>query len=123
MATACQLIKDDAERPHVRLHAGLPGDELLGRHVANGAAARSICGGDGCVLSEAGLGRIEVCVFRMEAAREAEVENLDQAAVSEHYVLRFEIAMKDAERMRCLETVGDLDADGEDKLKVCRAAM
>jgi hypothetical protein len=58
----------------------------------------------------------------MQAAREAEVENLDQAAVGEHDVLRLEVAMKDAQRVRGLETVGDLNADREHQLEAGRAA-
>ena len=117
MTAAGKLVEDDSESPNIGLDAGVAGNKLLGGHVADGAAACGVGGGDGRVAGQAGLGRIEARVFRMEPAGKAEVENLYQAAIGEHHVLRLEVAMKDAQRVRSLESVGDLDADGEHKLE------
>ena len=57
MTAADQLVENDAQRPHIGLHARLAGDKLLGRHVADGAAARGVGGGDGGILGQGGLGR------------------------------------------------------------------
>ena len=54
--------------------------------------------------------------------RQAEVENLDQAAVGEHHVLRLQVAMKDAQRMRGLQSVRNLDAHREHQLQSRRPA-
>ncbi len=64
-----------------------------------------------------GAGGVEVGFVAAELAGEAEVEDLDQAAVGEHDVGGFEVAMEDAELMRGGESVGDLDAGGEDELE------
>jgi hypothetical protein len=61
-------------------------------------------------FSQAGLGWIEARIFGSEPPRQAEVQNLDQAAVGQHHVLRLQIAMKDAQRVRRLQAVGNLDA-------------
>src|SRR5580704_19745360 len=103
MAPASQLEQDDAERPHIRLHARLAGDELLRRHVADGAAARSVRRGNRCVPGQRRFRWIKTGFFRAEAAREAEVEDLYQAAVREHDILRLEVAVKDAKRVRGLQ--------------------
>ncbi len=63
MAAAGQLIKDDAEGPDIGLNAGLAGDELLGGHVADGAAAGGVGSGHGGIFGERGLGRVEGGVF------------------------------------------------------------
>jgi hypothetical protein len=110
MTSAGQFIEDDAERPEVALDAALAGDELLGRHVGDGASAGGVGRGGGVGGATGGLRGIEFCFFKVDAARETEVENLGQAAVGEHDVRGLEIAMKDAERVGGAETVGDLDA-------------
>ncbi len=68
-------------------------------------------------LASTGLAGIEGCVLRTEPTRQSEVENLYQSAVSEHYVLRLQVAVKDAERVRGLQTVGNLDADRKQQLQ------
>ena len=48
MAAGGEFVEDEAEGEDVGLDAGLAGDELLGRHVGDGAAARGVGGaGDG----------------------------------------------------------------------------
>ena len=64
-----------------------------------------------------GAGGVEVGLVGREAAGEAEVEDLDEAAVGEHDVGGLEVAMEDAEGVGGGETVGDLDAGGEDELE------
>ena len=66
-------------------------------------------------------GGIEVSLFQVQLARESEVEDLDQTAVRKHDVRRLQVAMEDAELMRCGEAVRDLDARRENKLKTRRA--
>ena len=58
----------------------------------------------------------------MQAARQAEVENLYQAAIGQHHVLRLQVAMKDAQRMRSLQAVGNLNAHRKHKLRTRRTA-
>ena len=71
----------------------------------------------GAGLPARGFGGIEVGFFGRQAAGEAEVEDLDEAAVGEHDVGGLEVAMEDAEGVGGGEAVGDLDADGEDELQ------
>ena len=111
MPPAGQFVQDHAQRPHVRLHARVAGDKLLRRHVADRAAARRIGGGHRRILGQRRLAWIEACVFGRQPTRQAEVENLYQSAIGQHHVLRLQVAMKDAQRMRSLQSVGDLDAD------------
>ena len=100
----------------------MAGDELLWRHVGDGAAAsgigwasRCVGAGDGAFVG--GAGGVEVGLIEVDAAGEAEVEDLDEAAVGEHDVGGLEVAMEDAEGVGGGETVGDLDAGGEDELE------
>ena len=120
MASADQLVEDQAERKNIRLHAGAAGDELLRRHVCDGASTRGVGGlkrGGGC---GGRAGGIEVRLVWIELAGQAKVENLDEAAVGEHDVGRLQVAMEDAELVRGGEAVGDLDAGGEHKLQAGR---
>ena len=103
MTAAGQFIENDAQRPDVGLHARLAGDELLGRHVADGSAARGVGRRHRRILGQRGLGGIEARIFRGQAARQAKVEDLGQAAIGEHHVLRLQVAMKDAQRVRGLQ--------------------
>ncbi len=52
MTAAGKFVQDHAERPYIRLHAGLAGNKLLGRHVANSAAARGVSRGNRGVFRE-----------------------------------------------------------------------
>ena len=125
MAAGGELVEDEAEGEDVGLDGGLAGDELLGRHVGDGAAACGVGGaGDGVGARFAladGAGGVELGLVGAEAAGEAEVEDLDEAAVGEHDVGGLEVAMEDAEVVRGGEAVGDLDAGGEDELEAGRA--
>jgi hypothetical protein len=67
--------------------------------------------------ARARAGGIEVGLVEIEAAGEAEVEDLDEAAVGEHDVGWLEVAMEDAELVRGGEAVGDLDSGGERELQ------
>ena len=117
MAAAGELVEDDAEGPEVALHTALAGDELLGRHVGDGAAARGV-GGDGRAGFPArSFGGIEAGFFGRQATGETEVEDFGQAAIGKHDVGGLEVAMEDAEGVGGGEAVGDLDADGEDELQ------
>ena len=71
-------------------------------------------GGDG-LLGERG---VEVDALALELAGEAEVQDLDEAAIGEHDVRGLEVAMEDAHVVRGGEAVGDLHAAGEDELGV-----
>jgi len=62
-------------------------------------------------------GGIEVGLVHVEAAGEAEVEYLDEAAIGEHDVGGLEVAVEDAELVRGGEAVGDLDTGGERELQ------
>ena len=64
-----------------------------------------------------GAGGVELGLVGTEAAGEAEVEDLDEAAVGEHDVGGLEVAMEDAEVVGGGEAVGGLDAGGEDELE------
>ncbi len=121
VASGGELVEDEAEGEDVGLDGGLAGDELLWRHVGDGAAASGVGGAGYSVGIGVPLfgwaGGIEVCFIGGEAAGEAEVEDLDEAAVGEHDVGWFEVAMEDAERVGGGETVRDLNAGGEDELE------
>ncbi len=118
VAAGGELVEDEAEGEDVGLDAGLAGDELLGGHIGDGAAAGGVGGSGGRHGALAGgAGGVEVGLIGREAAGEAEVEDLDEAAVGEHDVGGLEVAMEDAEGVGRGETVGDLDAGGEDELR------
>ena len=122
MAAGGELVEDEAEGEDVGLDAGLAGDELLGRHVGDGAAAGGV-GGAGDSLGRAdfalvdGAAGVELGLVGTEAAGEAEVEDLDEAAVGEHDVGGLEVAVEDAEGVGGGEAVGGLDAGREDELE------
>ena len=111
VAAADHLVEDEPDGEDVGLDAGLAGDELLRRHVGDGAATRGVGGPGECgrhVLH--GERGVEVDVLALELAGEAKVEDLDEAAVGEHDVGGLEVAMEDAQVVRGGETVGDLHA-------------
>ena len=99
----------------------MPGDELLGRHVADGAAAGRIGGGN-LGLVRGALEAVFGLVLWMQSPCQTKVENLHQPTVGQHHVLRFQIAMEDAERVRCIQAIGNLYADRKNQLERCRAA-
>ena len=117
MAAAGKLVEDDAEGPEVGLDGALAGNELLGGHVSDSAAAGGIGGNGVSGLPARGFGGVELGFFGRETAGEAEVEDLGEAAVGEHNVGGLKVAMEDAERVGGGESVGDLDADGQDELE------
>src|SRR6185437_3822052 len=120
MAAARKLIEHDAEGKYVRLHGGTAGDELLRRHVGDGATARGIRGlKRGWCRPAVWRGGIEVGFFRGELPREAKVQDLDQTAVREHDICGLEVAMKDSDLVRREEPICDLNAGGEHKLQAC----
>ena len=117
VAAGGELVEDEPEGEDVGLDAGLAGNELLGRHVGDGAAAGGVGGsGDWGALVDGAAG-VEFGLVGAEAAGEAEVEDLDKAAVGEHDVGGFEVAMEDAEVVGGGEAVGGLNAGGEDELE------
>ena len=59
----------------------------------------------------------------MQPPRQAEVQNLNQPAIGQHHVLRFQVAMKDAQRMRRLQAVRNLDAHRKHQLQAGRPAL
>ena len=121
MAPCQQLVQDDTQREDVALHGALPGDELLRRHVCDGAAA----GGVGAADRRLPLGvdrRIELRLFHADASRQAKIKNLQQAAIRQDEVGRFQVAMEDAEGMRRGQAVRNLNADREHQLHRSRAA-
>jgi hypothetical protein len=117
MASAGQLVEDDAERPEIALHAALPGDELFGSHVRDGAASCRVRGDRGAGLSPGGFSRVKLGLLRRQPTGETEVEDLGETAIGQHHIGRFQITMKDAEGVGGTEAVGDLDADGENELQ------
>ena len=121
MASADQLVEDQPEREDIGLHAGAAGDELLRRHVCDGAAARGVGRLGRGRRATACAGWVEVGLVPIEPSGQAEVEDLDQAAVGEHDVGGLQVAMEDAEPVRGGEAVGDLDAGGERELQAGRA--
>ena len=120
VASAGELVEDQPKGEYVGLDGRPAGDELLRRHVSDGASTRGVGGLRLGRHAPAGTGGIEVGLVEGELARQAEVEDLDQAAVGEHDVGRLQVAMKDAEQVRGGETVGNLDAGGENQLQAGR---
>ena len=100
----------------------MAGNELLGRHVADRAAAGRVGLGHRSCSGNGRLRGVKACFFRMQAARQAEVENLNQAAVGQHHILRLQVAMKDPQGMGGLQTVRNLNADREHELDIRRTA-
>ena len=121
MASAGQLVEDQAQREDVRLDRRASGDELLRRHVGDGAAPRGVGRLGRRRRAAAGSGRVEIGLVATELAGQAEVEDLDQAAVGQHDVGGLQVAMEDAELVRGGKAVGDLDAGGEHQLQAGRA--
>ena len=111
MASACELIQNHSQSPNVGLHARLASDELLRRHVADRAAPRGVRCGDRCVFCQRRFARVKSGFLWLKASRQAKIEYLDESAFGQHHVLRFQVSMKDAQRMRSLQTICDLDAD------------
>jgi hypothetical protein len=120
MASADQLIENQAEGEYIGLHAGPAGHELLRRHVRDGAAARGVGGLGWRRRAPARAGRIEVGLVQIQLARQPEVEDLDQAAVGQHHIGRLQVAMEDAQLVRRGEPVGDLDARRKRQLQARR---
>ena len=119
MAAGGELIQNQPEGKDVRLHRGLAGDELLRRHVRNGAAARRV----GRARRRHGPlarmpGGIEVGVVHGQPARQAEVQDLDQPAFSQHDVGRLQVAMEDAQRVRGGKPIRDLNARRKHQLQI-----
>ena len=96
VAAGGELVEYEAEGEDVGLDGGASGDELFRGHVGDGAAASGVgaTAGGSLVAADAG---VWLGVVGCETASETEVEDLDQAAVGEHDVGGFEIAMEDAE--------------------------
>ncbi len=66
-------------------------------------------GGGGAALDETKFGQ-------------AEIKNFGMAAFGDKNVCGFDVAMDDALRMCCIETIGDFDADVEEQFHVQRPA-
>src|SRR5579875_1114200 len=58
---------------------------------------------------------------RRHPARQAEVEDLHQSSVGEHYVLRFQVAVKNALGVGGFKSIGDLNPHRDHKLRTCRS--
>ncbi len=74
-------------------------------------------------MASAGLAGSKRASSGAQPPRQPEVQNLHQAAVGQHHVLRLQVAVKDAQRMRRLQPVGNLDAHREHQLQVRRPAL
>ena len=116
-----ELVEDEAKSEDVGLNRRLAGDELLGGHVSDSSATSGIGGTErGKISSVCGPGGIKVCLVEREATGEAEVEDLDEAAIGEHDIGGLKVAMKDAKGMCGRETVRDLDPSRENELEAGR---
>ena len=101
MTAAQQFVERHAHGEDIALHAGLPGHELLRRHVRNGAAARRV--GLAHLAFRwilARLGWIELRLRRRESPGQAKVQNLDHAAIGQHHVGGLQIAMENPQLVR-----------------------
>ena len=96
MAPGQQLVKQDAQRPHVGAVVELVTAGLLGRHVGE--------------RSETHAGPREVGEL---ASGQAEVEDLHFVIVGDQNVRRLDVAMDDAELMGMSEAARDLRHDGD----------
>ena len=96
-----QLIDERTGGEDVRARVDRLGAHLLRRHVADGAD-------DGMARRRHGDGvRREWC----GRFRDAEIEHLDAPFASHHDVVGLDVAMRDADRMRGRQRIGDLRAD------------
>jgi hypothetical protein len=91
------LEEDDAERVDVRLPVDVVAQRLLGRHVVRRAEHAAV--------------RREAVV--VERAGDAEVGDLGRALLVDQDVLRLDVAVDDAARVRGAERAGDLDRVGD----------
>ncbi len=113
-----ELVEDQTEGEDVGLDAGLARDELLRRHVGDRSTAGGVGGAGGRrgVLA-GGTGRVKVGLVGGEAPGEAEVEDLDQAAVGQHDVGGLQVAMEDSQVVRSGETFRYLDTGRQNELE------
>ena len=105
-ASRDHLMQQHADRKQIRSRAyGFP-SQLLGRHVCDGA--------DHLAGSCDEISRFRVGSRRriVEAMRNAEVQNLQQAGGRDEEIFRLEVAMDDATAMRRVEAAGDLRSNG-----------
>ena len=123
MSSARQLVQNHPQRPDVRLHTRLPRHKLLRSHVANGSPARRERRWHRRFIGRHRLCRIDTRVVRRQPPRETEVQYLHQATIGQHHVLRLQVTVKDAQRVRRLQPIRDLNADRQYKLQVRGTAL
>ncbi len=119
MPSAHQLIQNNAQRPHIALHAALPGHKLLRRHIRDGAASRRV-GLPSGPRTRRRLPWVELRILNRQPPRQTKVEDLHQSPIGQHHVCRLQVAMKDPQQMRRAQTVRDLDAHRQHQLQTRR---
>ncbi len=118
------LIKQRTEGEQVGAGVEFLALGLLRRHVRDGSERGAGAGQVG-IFKGAGL-----CAGRSNAAggagcdddlRQAEIHHFGMTALGHEDVGGFDVAMDDAFSMGCVEGVGDLDGEGEDRVQFHRA--
>ena len=123
-----RLVERDGERELIAARAGPLADELLGRHVGRRSHDRTVAREgrrERCLVIEAGVVQADLLralrLFQpVVEPREAEVEHLHAAPFVDDRVLRLEVAVQDARRVRALEPATRLEVRRED---VARAPL
>ena len=111
LAPGDHLVEHAAEAPDICARIDLHASGLFGRHVVRGAEHHADCGVDE-ILSR----RHRIALERMPFAaefRETEIKHFNDPIVTQHDVVRLDIAMDDTDRVRRRERACDLNADVE----------
>ena len=110
-----KLVEHDAERIQISAAIGRLAAQLLGGQIGNSPLNAGCCFGlrrradrfrDGFVDAAAGY---------------TEIEQLRAPVRLHHDVFRFDVAMKDAARMGCFESLGELRAEFDDAFRLQRS--
>jgi hypothetical protein len=104
-----QLVEDDAKREDVAARIGRFAGGLLGRHVGDRPDDHSRLR-----ASRRGRPRRRFAVERLEQLRQAEISQLRVAVLRDKDVLRFDVAVDEAGRVRGRQPVGHADQKVDD---------
>src|SRR5262245_9920773 len=118
------FIKHDAQAENVRARVHSQTARLFGRHVSRSAHDRPRIGGEwgrlewrivgeGITLFGGAPSRFTAPDSRFDQLRQSEIQHLDYAVATQHYVFGFYVAMDNARLVRRRERRGDLYGDIE----------
>jgi len=108
----CHLIQHDSEGEDIGTVVERSADRLLGAHIRDGAHhdARHR---DGLARDV----RVRACRSGPVMFGQPEIEDLDVAVRRDHHVVRLDVAVHDAVRVRGMQPVSDLNPDSDNLIK------